>query len=118
MQVESVDLSDNTRVVLRLEQSVDKETLDLGEEGWVRPFIPTATTPDNLQTLADVITGDYAIAPRDPWEDYLGLYVPLPDRAGRLLCGVVIVTFPLQTPRDTVRACRTAMVHFTDALVR
>jgi hypothetical protein len=118
LQVESVDLSDNTRVVLRIQQSVDKETLDLGKEGWVRPFCPTVTSPDNLQTLADLITGDYAVAPRDPWEGYLGLYVPLPDRAGRLLCGIVIVTFELDTPRDTVRACRTALVHFTDALVR
>ena len=118
LQVESVDLSDNTRVILRIQQSEAKETLDLGKEGWVRPFVPTVTSPDNLQTLADLITGDYAVAPRDPWDTHLGLYVPLPDRAGRLLCGVVIVTFPLSTPRDTVRACRTALVHFTDALVR
>lgn len=114
IQCDGVDLADNTRVTLKLAKTSDCP--DIGEEGNVRPFIATHETDEQLRALSDVISGDYAIATRGV-APLQGLYIPLPDRVGRLLTGIVVISFPPGSSRDTMRGCRTAL-EWTDQLAR
>ena len=116
LQVDAVDLSDNSRIILRLKKTEDCPSV--GHEGMVKPYLSTQETPEQLKALSDLITGDFAVVTRAVAPGLTGLYIPLPDRVGRLLCGVVVVSFPIEAPMPKIRACRTALINFTDELAK
>jgi hypothetical protein len=111
----SVDLSDNTRRLLK-SRTTDTQHGGILERMNHRPLLSHAMTQESIEVFADLITGDPGICLRPLNDNLIGLYIPIPDSPGRLLCGVLIVSFPVDVPRENMKILRQNLLAYSERL--
>lgn len=118
IELHHVDMARNTRVLVKI-KSDDPAALEMyGPVGQTQAFLRPDFTAEHLAGAAALVTGDYVISTRALNPDALALVVPIPDHPGQLLCGALVVTYPITTSRDDISAARVSMLDFVDAITK
>ena len=118
IELYTVDLARNTFTLAKIE-SEDPEALKrYGPIGRTRSFLIPGLGEEQMAAASAIITGDSVIVPRWMNPDDVGLYIPIPDHPGQLLCGVLVLTFGKGMPREEIVAARGGLLWFTESLVQ
>lgn len=111
-----VDLQSNTRRLLKM-SCVDPAHEQKIRQHIKRPFVSMTDNPEINHIIGDLLSGDPAVGPRSRGlGDLMALWIPLPDEPAEMLVGVLIVSFPLDIDRDSIRVVRGNLLQFTKGL--
>lgn len=117
VELHHVDMARNTRSLVKI-QSDDPAAVEMyGPVGQTRAFLVPSFSPEHLAGAAALVTGDFVIAHRITNPNALALYVPIPDHPGQLLCGVLVLTYPITTSREDITAARVAVLDFVSSII-
>ena len=118
VELHAVDLARNTRTLLRRSTDVPNADELYGPIGRTRAFLEPGYEPKHLAGAAALITGDFVVVERLMFPNEIGLYIPIPDHPGQLLCGVLLVAYPKETPDADITVARVALLEFTDEITK
>jgi hypothetical protein len=118
VELHAVDLARNTRTLLRRSTDVPNADELYGPIGRTKPFLQPGFSPVHLAGAAALVTGDSVIIPRLEPTTEVGLFVPIPDHPGQLLCGVILVAYAEGTPEADMGVARVALLEFTDEIIQ
>lgn len=116
LELWEIDLQSNTRRLLKI-SCTDPAHEQRIKQHIHRPFVANATNPEVNNILGDLLSGDPAIGPRSSsLGDLTALWVPLPDKPAQTLTGMLIISFPKDIDRDSLRVARGNLLNFTASL--